>query len=379
MLKVANQRYECLQCGKCCRCFRIALTALEIEAIAKLDWPHPPPRYYELFQGRSVLKHKDGGDCVFLDEQSRCRMHALFGAHCKPLSCKAYPFEFLATFGDEVTVMARFDCPAVLAGRGARLTAHRQTLEYVLADRQLHLGTGFSAAQLQGLQRGAVECIRDFLLLDISQSASSFPALLTLTRRMEKLGPNFLNDLPTLRLVLPSMRSKAQYEHTREPRTRWSWPERIQARAALIEYLRRDEALSNTALWTRLGQAFSGIRLFAGGGNAADFHQGEHPDFPLRKARLFDEAYWNGASPDPSADRPWRRFLSARLETLQFFGAANHGATFFAGLCALLQTSVTAQLLARLRAAAEQRRTLSAADWGYATAAIDHCFGRRQR
>jgi lysine-N-methylase len=378
----ANQRYDCQRCGKCCRCFHIAITPLEIEAVAKLQWPvgtQPVNNFYEHFGARSFIRHQPNGDCVYLDANTACRMHNAFGAHCKPLACKAYPFEFLATFDGEVSVMARFDCPAVLAGQGRRLSAHASDIKYILADRQLKLGAGFTVEQLRGLSRIAVETIRDFVAKEITAHSCAPEALAVMLARLEKLGHVFINDIETLRLVLPSMRDKAAFEHKMEPRQQWTWPERVSQRDLLLTYLRRDEALPDFSASTRLHQAWAGLKLYLGGGNAHEFCPSEHPDIAIRKAQLFNERYWSIHPDEENADESFRRFLLARLESLQFFGTANHGCAFFPGLIELLNTVTTARFLARLHAAASSRQCLNAADWQYATAAIDHCFGRRMQ
>ena len=381
LIFAGGQRYDCLQCGKCCRCFHIAITALEVEAVARLQWPSgqtPTRDFYVVHGGRSFIRHQANGDCIYLDSRTQCRMHRAFGAHCKPLACKAYPFEFLATFDGQVSVMARFDCPAVLAGHGRRLSAHHDDISHVLSDRQLRLGAGFTAGQLRGLNRDAVEGVCGFIRMEIERREVSMAALQTLAERLEKLGANFLNDQETLQLVLPSMRDKAQFEQAMASRPSWSWPQRVTQRGILLEYLRRDESLPDFSAGTRLRQAWAGMRFFAGGGNAHDLCASEHPDFAVRQARLFDEQYWS--SPDEAdADDAYRRFLSARLETLQFFGAANHGCAFFDGLRELLACALPARLLARLHAASSGRRHLASPDWAYATSAVDHCFGRRLR
>jgi hypothetical protein len=117
------------------------------------------------------------------------------------------------------------------------------------------------------------------------------------------------------------------------------------------------------------------IRIFCGFGNAAGFGA-EHPDFPLHRADIFNNDRWPNSEP-AGAFLPFRRFIRTRLETLQFFGPALNGAPFFTGLARLLECHESALLLARLHAAANQRREINCDDAAYATAAIDHCLGRR--
>ena len=377
-LRLANQRYRCRQCGRCCRSFRPALTRLEVEAIARLPWPGEPPTrdYYAVLQGQPHLKKTPDGSCVFLDAENRCMMHAVFGAQCKALSCRAYPFELLATFPGEVSVAARYDCPAVSDGQGERLSGQRQELLSLASDPQLHLGSGFSETELDGLSREAIETITAFMAKALQEGDSSPAALSALTAALKRLGPTFLNDIGTLREVLPSMHSKACRNVSAGLNAIGAtWPERTAIRKELLYYLRRDESLPDLGWSTRAKLFKATARLFFGGGNAHDFAP-EHPDFPIAEAALFDSAIWKDP-PSSDVSRPFHAFLVTRLETLQFFGRAHYGDAFFAGLDALCGTWKPALALARLNAAAHGRTgELRPEDSCFARAAIDHSFGR---
>ena len=378
-LRLANQRYACQQCGRCCRAFRPALTPLEVEAIAKLPWRGGPPTrdFYTVFQGRPLLRKEADGRCVYLDGDNRCRMHAAFGPKCKALSCRAYPFELLATFPGEVSVAARYDCPAVSAGQGEKLTAMRGELEELAADPQLHLGHGFSERELDGLSREAVEAIAAACAEAVSMPSGGAPAMERLAVALEKLGRAFVNDIPTLKEVLPSMQAKAlrQAQEAPEPLGA-TWPQRTALRKELVYYLRRDESLEDFGLRTRLRLASATASVYFGGGTARAF-SAEHPAIPLRQARLFDERRW--PAPPSAAMAPYHIFVRTRLESLQFFGRAYHGEPFFKGLLALAATWRIATLLARLHAAENNMQVVGIQDVIYARDVVDHCFGRRLR
>ena len=296
-------------------------------------------------------------------------MHAAFGAKCKALSCRAYPFELLATFPGEVSVAARYDCPAVSAGEGERLSSMRSDLAELAADPQLHLGSGFSERELDGLSREAVETIAAACM------ETDMRAMERLVIALEKLGRAFVNDIPTLKEVLPSMQAKAarQAQEMPEP-LGGTWPQRIALRKELVYYLRRDEALKDFGLRTRLRLAAATAKIYFGGGTARAFSD-EHPAITLRQARLFDERRW----PPPAVMEPYYLFVHTRLESLQFFGRAYHGEPFFKGLLALAGTWRVATLLARLHAAERNAQLIDNEDVIYTRNIIDHCFGRRLR
>ena len=374
MLRIADQHFTCRQCGRCCH-LPAALSPLELEAIAKLPWPagsQPPRDYYAAWHGQPFLK-RDAATraCVYLDERNHCRMHAAFGGQCKPLTCRAYPLEFLRTFGDEVTVAARFDCPAVLAGDGPALASRRAELEALASEVRPHLGRGFTDTECDGLSPDAIRHFTAFLAARLSDGAAP-EALIRLAADLHRLGAAFINDIETLDTVLPSMFDKAARTTAATPLGA-TWPHRTNLRRALLDCLRRDDPLDGTSLGTRLRRALHAAAVMTGGGNAARFSP-DNPDFPIRQARLFDQRRWPAAPPETFAVH--RRFLAVRLDTLQFFGSANHSASFFDGLEQLLRTCDTALALARLHAAACHRDTPSPEDTANTTALIDHAFGR---
>ncbi len=296
-------------------------------------------------------------------------MHKVFGGKCKPLTCRAYPFEFMRLWGDVISVAARYDCPAIMAGAGAPLESLRSDLEEIVGDELLQLGGGLTEAEMDGLSREAVIYLGEFLASEIDRG-TPVPALRLAMERLDKLGRTFANDLETLKLVLPSMVTKAAAVSVVPPGA--SWPERNRLRNDLLGYLRRDNELTDYGLGTRLRRAAQAAALFFGGGNPADF-SASHPDVSIRQAKIFDESKW---TEPPEAFVSHRNFLHTRLYSLQFFGKAGHGAAFFAGLDGLLGSWESATLLARLHAAAAGRTTLCREDGDYATAVIDHTLGR---
>ena len=303
-------------------------------------------------------------------------MHATFGAKCKALSCRAYPFEFLATFPGEVTAAARYDCPAVLANAGHATERYRNDLEELLQDSQLHLGNGFSEAELDGLTRESILAICEFLRKAVLDTAIPINALRAMVRRLDQLGRPFANDVETLKTVLPSMRDKAIRETPPAAPGR-TWPERTHLRSNLLDYLRYEQQTGDFSWRRRFRQVFLATKLFMGHGNPHEFSPLQ-PDSPFAKARIFDAKTWS-VPVEPEVWNSLRRCLASRLESLQFFGRAYYGASFFKGLDELLETADSALALSRLHAAASHPGELVPEDCDYAVALIDHCHGKIHR
>ena len=380
MLRFATQRYSCQQCGRCCRRFLVPVSRLEIEAISKLPWEKGSDqraRCYDVLGGASYLK-KDPqtGECAFLENGTQCRMHAAFGGKCKTISCRAYPFEFMRTFDDEITCAVRFDCPAVQQNAGEKLIAYRGDVEELLADPLMpSLAAPVNPLLMDGLTRQALEIIADFLKESLLSTDVPVPALALMAVRLQKLGCTFLNDLETLRTVLPSMREKAAKETAGIFEIGQTWPERTQLRRTMLECLKLDRQLPDFSLGFRIHQMALAAGILCGGGNPRNFGP-EQPSVAIRRAKLFDNACWKC---EADAWATYRRCLAVRLESRQFFASAYYQKGFFEGLQALFNTWKPAILLARLHAAETHPESICRADVDYATGLLDHCHGRRVR
>ena len=355
----------------------------EIAGLEQLDWgaDNPcPGRFWEKFGGYPYFKRRQDGACVFLGDDDLCLMHARFGFDVKALTCRGYPYNFVSTWPGEVSVLARLDCPAALRNQGELISKNRRYLEQLAAE--LRFGGGFTEAQLQGLKRPALELLCQTLRQELQDNrhppALSVTYLMLLVHKWEKLGANFLNDLPTLKEVMPSLLEKSRTEAESQLRKQagLSAFSRTFFRQMLSAYILRDEEMLDTGLKARIDKAWQLGRIIFGAGNLARFGY-EHPDFELGKNSIFLPD--NQEHPQPTIWAPWRRFMELRLETLQFFAFAYYDVPFFVGLKALLLCYPLTLALARIHAASQNRQKLEEADLLYAVAAIDHCHGRSPR
>ncbi|MFO0748796.1 MAG: YkgJ family cysteine cluster protein [Myxococcota bacterium] len=87
ILALRPLRHACHLCGACCTGWHVRLTDAEEEArvsaqAAELGIADP-------FTD-ATLRHEKGR-CVFLSDESRCRIHERFGADAKPLVCRQFP------------------------------------------------------------------------------------------------------------------------------------------------------------------------------------------------------------------------------------------------------------------------------------------------
>lgn len=123
---VTNARWDCHGCGDCCRGYELG--PVEPSVIADLTargvaaaWPPAGQQPWHVERTlpdgttRTVLAHIDG-HCVFLRDDGRCAVHALYGAEAKPGFCRLYPLRLVVDpLGTVATIRA--SCPS--AGKTA--------------------------------------------------------------------------------------------------------------------------------------------------------------------------------------------------------------------------------------------------------------------
>ena len=115
-------RFTCSRCGDCCRTWDVMVSSRERKALEGVDWEGRADDLAGVkptvgvkapgMEGQRRLRRRDDGACIFLGEESQCRLHEHFGEEAKPLMCRLYPFGFYP-MGDRVAVDVAFSCRAV--------------------------------------------------------------------------------------------------------------------------------------------------------------------------------------------------------------------------------------------------------------------------
>jgi lysine-N-methylase len=360
----------------------VLLRPEEIERIRSLPWPDSDKAlvqdFWHSINGFPYFRRQENGACIFLTEAGVCLMHQRFGFDCKALTCRGYPLNLVSTFTGEISALARMDCPAVLRNEGPLLSESRRDIEALVSE--MRFRDGFSRRQLDGLERPVIELLCRVLLEEIADETlpPGYKAchLWQIVRHWQKLGTIFLNDLPTLKMVMPSIREKSRANLADLPKLGLGPFSRAYFRQMLSNYCQRDEEMLITNAASRCRRTLQMLKMFLGGGNLRNFGR-EHPDFPLSKVKLFRAE--TRSKPDAGVWESYWRFLSVRLECFQFFGFAYYELPFFAGLAALLLTYPLALAHARISATSQGRTDITAEDVQYAVASLDHCHGRSPR
>ncbi len=119
------ERWDCQQCGQCCRGSIIRLSAAEVTQIELQQWGERPEyRGKKLIVGRGSearLAQQPDGSCVFLSSAGLCRIHQEFGADAKPLTCQLFPLQLVPQQKQAVLTLRRA-CPSAAADEGRDIT-----------------------------------------------------------------------------------------------------------------------------------------------------------------------------------------------------------------------------------------------------------------
>lgn len=166
VLPVATQRYSCHGCGNCCRDFTVQLRDRDLRKLEDQRWEERlgEPVTAE-FRGRTYLRQRDDGACVFLMEDGLCRIHREFGFAEKPTACQLFPF-VLVPDDRRTAAGLSFACQSVRENRGAELRTHLAEVDRMSRDLpETRLATyGAMLADAMGAKEAELETLA--VLLD---------------------------------------------------------------------------------------------------------------------------------------------------------------------------------------------------------------------
>ena len=129
------ERWDCHSCGVCCRGTTVPLDRTDLRKIREQGWEETEELAGQktivrsaLLGGKMVLGKQPNGDCIFLNENNRCRIHEKFGADAKPSVCRVFPFHAVPTKSG-VRLTARRSCPSAADDRGSPVSGHVNALK----------------------------------------------------------------------------------------------------------------------------------------------------------------------------------------------------------------------------------------------------------
>jgi lysine-N-methylase len=154
------ERWDCHQCGACCRGSIVPLAADDLSRLQAQQWEERPE-----FQGtptivrenwfghRYRLAQREDGSCVFLMADGACRIHKDFGFEAKPFVCRMFPLQIVPR--DNVTyVTLRRACPSAAADKGRTVGEHMEMARTLVLEKYRAEATPHPPAIKPGEFRG---------------------------------------------------------------------------------------------------------------------------------------------------------------------------------------------------------------------------------
>jgi len=377
----AIQNWSCHGCSACCRgIMLIELSEEEKRRIESQGWTKAdgvdPATMIVTEGGRFFLRHHSDGACVFLDAAGRCRIHSRFGEPAKPRGCRLYPLTLHPVAG-KLVVGVRFSCPSAAANRGKPLSEQRSALNELAG---LVVPEGFGVDPAPAVLREAGLEWPDFLRfvswLDRIMSAENQPVRLKLQRALhwldavEKSGFDQISGREADE-ILGGLAQTASAECPASA-GRPAAPTRVGQllfRTLVFTYTRRDTVMDLKAgAGYRLRMLSAMLRFAGGSGGVPNLI----PELKPVEFAAIERSF--GALPS-GAEATLTRFFRVKIQSLHFCGRAFHGLPLIEGFRNLALLFPVIAWLARWRAAAEGRSSISEGDIEAAISLADHHHG----
>jgi lysine-N-methylase len=327
-------------------------------------------------KGRFRLGHQSDGSCVFLDAAGRCRIHSRFGEPAKPRACRLFPLT-LHPVARKLVVGVRFSCPSAAANSGQPLSAQLPALAEVA---RLVVPERFAEFPAPAILHEAGLDWPDFLRvvswLDKTMSAENQPVALKLQRALHWLGAVEQAGFDQISgreadEILGTLLQNASVEITAAavappPPTRMG---RLLFRTLVFTYARRDSIQNLKAGGGYRLRLLGAMLQFA---RASGRVPGLIPGLKAVEFAALEKSF--GALPS-DAEATLTRFFRVKIQSLHFCGRAFYGLPLIEGFQNLALLFPVIVWLARWRAAAEQRFSISKADIERAISLADHHHG----
>ena len=138
-----EEKWDCHQCGICCRGSLVPLSDADVARLQSQKWSeHPDYRGTPIMvrnrssKKRFRLAQRRDGSCVFLSEKGLCRIHSELGYEAKPTICRVFPLQLVPRDGNVVLTIRRA-CPSSAADKGIPLKQHLPFIQQFVREVRL--------------------------------------------------------------------------------------------------------------------------------------------------------------------------------------------------------------------------------------------------
>jgi lysine-N-methylase len=356
------QNWDCHVCGNCCKEYPVTITEEEKKRIEGQGWEKDPSFQHlslfkkigPFFRSRYQLNRRPDGSCVFLGDDSRCRIHERFGAEAKPFPCRLYPF-ILIPAGDHWRVGMRFACPSAAANKGQRITGHDGMLKEfaALLESRENIADRIKLKNLPlpRLQSGQtidwpdayrfVNAIADILKnsqdrLERRMRKCLYLAKLCRQAKFDKVTGPRLEEF--LKVVCSGLELEVPAEPKPDPP---SWVGRVLFRQAVALYARKDSGPNRgLASQGRVALLLAAARFAGGQGAVPRLH--DHIGHTT-----FADVEANRQPATAEEESLLERYYLTKVGSLQFFGPGYFDVPLWEGLEGLAVTFPAISWLAR--------------------------------
>ncbi len=312
------EKWDCHQCGICCRGSLVPLNDADVARLESQKWnEHPDYRdtpvmvRYPSSKKRFRLAQRIDGSCVFLKDNGLCRIHSDLGYEAKPTICRVFPLQLIPRDGNAALTIRRA-CPSSAADKGSPLKEHLPFMQQFVREGRLTTKRVDPPSLKTGEDREwktvalALETASE-LLLD-----QRFPPVRRLVHTLQfasllskaktkRMDDKKLGDLiSTLAEIVPE--ESKPFFSDRQPPGAYA---KLLFRSIGIEYARLHPQFRAVPSWSHrveLGRTW--FRLVLGRGRLPDVR----PAFPLAKWNDLEEPLGQLA---PSIDYPLARLIEA--------------------------------------------------------------------
>jgi lysine-N-methylase len=326
--------------------------------------------------GRFRLGHQSDGACVFLDATGRCRIHSRFGEPAKPRACRLFPLT-LHPVERKLIVGVRFSCPSAASNSGMPLSAQLPALGELA---RLVVPEGFAEFRPPAILREAdldwPDFMRFVLCLDKTMSAENQPVALKLQRTLhwlgavEKAGFDQISGREADEILRAlSQNASAELPAVAKPAKPVTTVGRLLFRTLVFTYARRDSIQNLKAgVGYRMRMLCAMLRFAKATGRVPGLVPGLKPV----QFAIVEQSF--GSLPS-GVEVTLTRFFRVKIQSLHFCGRAFYGMPLIEGFQNLALLLPVIFWLARWRAAAEQRTSISESDIEQAISLADHHHG----
>lgn len=344
-------KFTCQSCGQCCQGWSVPVDQPTVDRLRAHDWGGDP---FERTPGASTpfrLRLVDGR-CFFLDSENRCRIHIEVSYEAKPDVCRGFPLTVLDVGGRQYARLSYW-CPTVAENTGRPLQHQVKWLKDTArhADRRDTPITIEGTAVLDRHGLDAVHRLLSRLLREQSLPVGDrLAAAAAFTRRLSaSAGPGV-----SLGPVLSKAEADGPAALARETK---GHGHASGGRRALSLYLMQDRQSGRLA---SVGRFVSMVMFQAGLMRLRSWAVPGRASWSELRRVTFDPA---GASRELLA-----RYFCSKIDSRRYIAG---DATLVTGVNLLVAAYGVINVLARVRAASQQRTTCDDEDVTLAVRAAD--------